>query len=141
MPNPLVLLIEDDSRLSDTISDLLELLDIDCMAVRDGMTSRASLAGLKPNLVLLDMPVRSRRSLAIIADIRGNLRLRHTKLVLITADEYADAPEYRLADAVLMKPFAVGDLEAVLLRLLGHSQPADMTPPCTNLALTSSAKG
>jgi DNA-binding response OmpR family regulator len=134
MPNPLVLLIEDDCRLCGTISDLLELLEIDYRVARNDTISHASLVALKPDLVLLDMPLRGRGCLDTIADIRSDFRLRHTKLVVIGADEYAKAPEYRLADLVLMKPFAVGELEYVLRHVLGHQRAPELMLPNPNIA-------
>jgi DNA-binding response OmpR family regulator len=142
MPNPLVLLIEDDRRLRDTIFELLELLNIDCIIASEEMTTRDHLIALKPDLVLLDMPLRLRGAVQILTDIRLDFRLRHTKLVLIAADEYADVPEYRLADAVLMKPFAIGELETALRSLLGHEWTPHMISRGAELAFqASSAQG
>lgn len=142
MPNPSVMLIEDDRHLRDTIFDLLELLDIDCTIASEDMTTRANLVTLKPDLVLLDMPLRVRSALCILTDIRLDFRLRHTKLVVIVADEYADIPECRLADAVLVKPFAIGELETTLRSILGHDRVPDMISRSADLALAaSSAQG
>jgi DNA-binding response OmpR family regulator len=142
MPNPLVLLIEDDRRLRDTIFDLLELLDIDCRIANEEMTTRANLITQKPDLVLLDMPLRVRSALRILTDIRLDFRLRHTRVVVIGADEYTDVPESRLADAVLVKPFAIGELEAVLRSLLGHNRTPEMLPRGADRTLrASSAQG
>ena len=142
MSNPLVLLIEDDRRLCDTISDLLQLLGIDYRVTRNDTISRGSLIALKPDLILLDLPLRSRISHDIVTDVCLDFRLRHTKLVLIAADEYADAPECRLADVVLMKPFAVGELEAALRHLLGQHRIPETMPPGAAFALqASSAQG
>ncbi len=135
MSNPLVLLIEDDSRLCDTISDLLQLLGIEYRVTRNDTVSRASLIALKPDLILLDLPPRRRGSHEIVTDISLDFRLRHTKLVLIAADEYADSPEYRLADIVLMKPFAVGALESALRRLLGQHCHSEATSSGAAVAL------
>jgi DNA-binding response OmpR family regulator len=139
MPNPLVLLIEDDRRLRDTIFDLLELLDIDCMIADEEMTTRANLVTLKPDLILLDIPLRVRSALPILTDVRLDFRLRDTKLVLIAVDECADAPEFRLADTVLIKPFAIGDLETALRSLLGHNRTPDIRSRGADLAMQASS--
>ena len=142
MPRPLVLLIEDDSRLCDTISDLLELLEIEYRVTRNNTISHASLVALKPDLILLDMPMRGRGGLEVLMEIRGDLRLHRIKLVVIAEDEFAHAPERRLADVVLMKPFAVGELEYALRRLLGHHRNSEMMPPGANFAVQApSAQG
>lgn len=139
MPTPLVLLIEDDSRLSDTISDLLELIGIEYRVTRNDTFSRTSLVTLKPDLILLDMPLRGCSSIDLLMEINVDLRLWQTKLVVIAADEYAEAPECRIADVVLAKPFAVGELECVLRRLLGHHPTADMIPRSKAFAFQSSS--
>ena len=142
MPNPLVLLIEDDSRLCDTISDLLQLLGIEYRVARNDTISRASLIALAPDLILLDLPLCSRRSYDLVTEVCRDFRLRQTKLVLIAADEYADTPECRLADVVLTKPFAVGELETALRRLLGQHHIPETMPPGAPFALqASSAQG
>lgn len=142
MSNPLVLLIEDDCRLCDTICDLLQLLEIDCRVARNDTISRASLVALKPDLILLDLPAHGRGGDSIVKDIRLDFRLRHTKLVLIAGDEYADAPECRLADAILRKPFVIGELEAILRHLLGQQRNVATVQPDAAFALqTSSSRG
>lgn len=142
MRNPRALLIEDDRHLRDTISDLLELIDIKCLVADESMRTRTRLAALKPDLVLLDMPLRARDALRILTDIRRDFRLSCVKVVLIAHDEYANRLECRLADAVLMKPFAIGELEAMLRQLLDHHRPEGLETGGAKVTLqVSSAQG
>ena len=134
MSTPLVLLVEDDYRLCDTISDLLQLLEIEYRVTQNATNSLASLIALKPDLILLDLPACRRGDHNIVTDIRLDFRLRQTKLVLIADDEYPDAPKVRVADAVLKKPFLVGELESVLRRLLSQYHHSEVMPPSATFA-------
>ena len=139
MPKPSVLLIEDDRRLRDTIIDLLDLLEIKCVIAGEQMTTRTSLVALKPDLVLLDMPLRARTARRILTDISLDFRLRQTKLVVIATDECASMPECRLADVVLTKPFAIGELEITLRQLLNHGRTPDGMSHSGDSALAASS--
>jgi DNA-binding response OmpR family regulator len=118
MTKPLALIVEDDRRLGDTLVDLLELLDLRCEYGANAAQARQQLSKLKPDLVLLDLPLYNRAGLDILTDIRVDLRLRDTKVIVITTQEYADIAELQLADAVLLKPFSFDSLEETIYELI-----------------------
>jgi DNA-binding response OmpR family regulator len=118
MTKPLALIVEDDRRLGDTLVDLLELLDLRCEYGANATQARQQLSKLKPELVLLDLPLYNRIGLELLTDIRVDLRLRDTKVIVITTQEYSDTAELHLADAVLLKPFTFDSLEETISELI-----------------------
>lgn len=118
MTKPLALIVEDDRRLGDTLVDLLELLDMRCEYSANAEQARLQLSKLKPDLVLLDLPLYNHVGLEILTDIRLDLRLRDTKIIVITNQDYSGTAEMDLADAVLLKPFSFDALEQAIYELI-----------------------
>ena len=125
MPKPLALIVEDDRRLGDTLVDLLELLDLRCEYCPNAAKARQQLSQMKPDLVLLDLPLYPRDGLDLLTDIRAGLRLRDTKVIVVTTQEHAQTAELHLADAVLIKPFSFDDLEQTIFRLIDDALSSD----------------
>jgi|SRR5690606_31918620 len=118
MPKPLALILEGDRRLGDTLVDLLELLEMRCELIRDSKQARQQITHLKPDLVVIDLPFYKRTGLEILTDIRIDLRLRDTKVIVISTDQYTETAELDLADAVLIKPFSFNLLEETVYTLI-----------------------
>ena len=125
MPKTLALIIANDRRLGDTLVDLLELLNLRAEYSTDGADARQKITLLKPGLVLIDLPLYDRTGFDILSNLRTDLRLRDTQVIVITTDQYADMVELGLADAVLFKPFSFDALEETLGRLINNSRPSD----------------
>lgn len=125
MPKPLALIVEDDRRLGDTLVDLLELLDLRCEYSPNAAHARQKLSKLKPDLVLLDLPLYHRDGLDLLTDIRAGLRLRDTKIIVVTVQEYPYTAELHLADAVLIKPFSFDDFEQTIFSLIDDLPSSD----------------
>lgn len=125
MPKPLALIVEDDRRLGDTFTDLLELLGLRVACSADGAQARQQMGKLRPDLVLLDLPLYNRTGTELLTDLRIDLRLRDTKVIVITTEQYAETAELRLADAVLIKPFSFDLLEATVKRLTSELTDSD----------------
>jgi DNA-binding response OmpR family regulator len=125
MSKPLALIVEDDRRLGDTLVDLLEVLDLRCRYSTDAAQARQKLTKLKPDLVLLDLPLYNRTGMEILTDLRIDLRLRDTKVIVITTDQYAETAELQLADAVLIKPFTFELLEETVYGLIDNLMSSD----------------
>lgn len=125
MLKPLALIIENGRRLGDTLIDLLELLDLRCEYNYGGAQVRQQLTGLRPDLVLIDLPFHGHAGLDLLTTIRTDLRLRDTKVIVFTSDQYADTTELQLADAVLIKPFSLDLLEESVYRLIDDRPVSD----------------
>lgn len=118
----LILVIDDDMAVRDSIRTLLALDGHDIVEAADGRQGEAAIAQRAPDLVILDifMPEqdgfetlrslrRSHRALKVLA-ISGSGE-RQLERALIFASEFG-------ADAVLSKPFSADALRAAVRRLL-----------------------
>jgi two-component system OmpR family response regulator len=109
---PTALVVEDDGALRMLVRVNLEL---EGFAVEEAGTleeAEAVLAGMRPDVVLLDVHLDGRETLGLLA----RLRAEGVPVALVTGS--VDAEEYRgAADAVLSKPFVPQALVAVAKRL------------------------
>lgn len=125
MPKPLTLIVEDDRRLGETLTDLFELLGLRVEYGADSARARQQMGELKPDLILLDLPLYNRGGLDFLSDLQSDLRLRDAKVIVITTEQYAETADLRLADAVLIKPFSFDLLEATVNTLVGDLAASD----------------
>jgi CheY-like chemotaxis protein len=125
MNKPLALVIADDRRLGDTLVDLFELLGFRCEFRENAKQAKEVMRKFKPDIALIDHPFYKRTGLEILTDIRTDLRLRDTKVIVITTDDHADTAELRLADAVLLKPFSFDLLEETVYELTDNPASSD----------------
>jgi two-component system cell cycle response regulator DivK len=85
MTKPLVLIIEDEKNLADIFSLALQS-EFQVEVAEDGETALAQLSILTPTLVVLDMHLPHVSGHTILAHIRADERLSHTRVMLATAD-------------------------------------------------------
>lgn len=120
-PGPDILLVEDDAAIRESLAECLELEGHPVRAVADGRAALAWLEeGNRPRVVLLDlvMPVMSGEEL--VKELRAFPGTRDLPLVLMTGASPAEVGRSQV-DALVMKPFELGELLGVVRRLLGSS--------------------
>jgi DNA-binding response OmpR family regulator len=117
MSRPLALIIGDNPALNLALSSLLEIYDINSEVPDIGTFTHAQLVTFKPELLILDFPLYRYIGISILIDTRCDLRLRHTKLIVLTTERCVGVSELRLADAILIKPFPIEVLESEVCRL------------------------
>jgi CheY-like chemotaxis protein len=115
-----VLLVEDDAAIRDSLQECLELEGRSVRAVADGRAALSWLReGNRPRVVLLDlvMPVMSGE--ALVQELRGSPDTRDLPLVVMTG---ASPGQVKLppVDALILKPFELGELLGVMERLLAR---------------------
>jgi CheY-like chemotaxis protein len=118
-PSPDVLLVEDDAAIRESLAECLELEGHPVRAVADGPSALAWLEeGNRPRMVLLDliMPVMSGEELVKV--LRAVPATRDIPLVLMTGASPGEAGRAQV-DALVTKPFELGELLAVVRRVLG----------------------
>lgn len=118
-----VLLVEDDEELRDIVADLLERGGYDVVPARNGKQALDYLTNARqmPALILLDlmMPIVNGWECLRVLKIDG--RFASIPVVVTTANK-GDRPP--AVDAVLTKPFSVGDLLTTVLHFAGPSSRA-----------------
>ncbi len=119
MSQPLVLVIEDDPDIGSSLVEVLEYLDLRAELINDGMAAYREIVERRPALVLLDIHLPGKSGLEILDDIRMDPGLTGIKVVMVTADGFLNDAATVKADAVLLKPYSISELNALVLRMLG----------------------
>jgi two-component system, OmpR family, response regulator len=115
--HPLVLIVEDDRMLGDTVVDILQMLDFETELVTDGLQALNKIAERMPDVVLLDINLPGKSGLDILDEIRANTVFNHIKVIVLTADALRADSAGDKADFILLKPYSVAQLSTLLNRL------------------------
>ncbi|MGH8013768.1 MAG: response regulator [Candidatus Binataceae bacterium] len=112
-----ILVVDDDSDVRESVTDLLELHGYHVITASDGRSALVQLknAAPPPSLVLLDlvMPVLDGRS--FLKQARHNRRLAGIPVLIVTGEDTSNVPG---AAAVLRKPVAPETLLSCVQQLL-----------------------
>jgi CheY-like chemotaxis protein len=118
-----VLIVEDQADIRELIRMTLEIEDLDIHEAENGDIGWDMAGQLKPDLVLLDiMMPGSLDGFAVCDRIKGDTRLRHTKVVFLSAKgQDADKRQGKQSggDGYLTKPFSPKQLLETVNRQLG----------------------
>jgi DNA-binding response OmpR family regulator len=126
MAKPIALVIDDDRDLSEVFSLALDFAGFETEVINDSTLAMARITAQKPALVTLDMQMPHVSGSDLLRLIRADDTLKHTKVLLITANErIKDTQEIDLlADVVLIKPITFSQLKDMAGRLV---------PPVSNV--------
>jgi CheY-like chemotaxis protein len=114
MGKPLILIIEDDTNLSEAMSEVLS--DIGCTVLR----TECSKEGLRlaaerqPDLVLCDVMLPDGQGFDTVSKLRGDPATAQAAMVLMTGDQDKSNYEGAGKSMLLMKPFSLAMLSEVV---------------------------
>lgn len=114
----MVLIVEDDARLSEIFSLTLQAAGYQTECVNDGSVALARLNELVPDLVVLDLHLPNVDGPDILRHIRADERLAHVPVLLATADERLAETLEDQASLTLLKPVSPEQLSTLASRLL-----------------------
>jgi CheY-like chemotaxis protein len=115
---PLILLVEDDSAIRETVSECLTAEGYRVDAAENGADALARLArGERPALVVLDLVMPVMDGAELVANVRREPRLAGLRLLLMTAAISVPGMTLPTVDATLLKPFDLDELLAAVARL------------------------
>jgi CheY-like chemotaxis protein len=118
-PAPLILLVEDDAAIRETVSECLSSEGYRVDAVEHGAEALARLtSGERPALVLLDLVMPVMNGAELVARVRAEPALAALPVLLMTAAITAPREALPEVDATLVKPFDLDDLLAAVARLV-----------------------
>jgi len=113
----LAFVVEDDEDLATIFSEALQNSDYQVETIRDGAIARERLKQAEPHLVVLDMHLPGVSGADLLTQIRSDERLKHTVVVLATADARLGEAYTDVADFVLIKPITFTQLRDLTTRL------------------------
>ncbi len=115
--DPLALIVEDDKKLSVIFAKALNSVDFDTEIIEDGKIALTRLAQIVPAVVVLDLHLPQISGKDILGQIRADIRLSNTKVMLVTADSRMAESLRDKADLVLLKPISFVQLRDLAARL------------------------
>jgi len=110
---PLVLVVEDDPDLGETIVSFLKDEGLDAKLARDGDQAMRQVDQLSPAAMILDLMMPRRDGFSVLRELRADGRISHLPVIVVTAifglSERLYATELGAADYVT-KPFELDEL-------------------------------
>lgn len=121
MPNPKVLVVDDEPDVVSFIENSLRLEGFDVLCAYDGISALDIAETEQPDLVLLDIMMPMMSGYEVCEQLKANPATQHIPVIYVTS---AHAPEARAkslkhgAATLLMKPFLPAELVAQIRRHL-----------------------
>jgi len=110
---PLVLVVEDDPDLGETIVSFLKDEGLDAKLARDGDQAMRLVDQAAPSAMILDLMMPRRDGFSVLRELRADGRIAHLPVIVVTAifglSERLYATELGAADYVT-KPFELDEL-------------------------------
>src|SRR5438093_5122211 len=132
MPQPRILIIEDERALTDVLAYNLQREGYETTVANDGKEGLRKAQTLLPDLVLLDLMLPNANGLEICRELRAGERTRHIPIVMLTAkaEETDQVVGFSMgADDYVTKPFSVKVLlqriKALQRRVEASAEPAE----------------
>jgi two-component system cell cycle response regulator DivK len=113
----LAIVVEDDEDLAAIFSEALQKANYQVESIRDGLSAQRRIIQIEPHLVVLDMHIPYVSGAEILQQIRADVRLKHTTVVIATADARMGEAFTDVADFVLIKPITFTQLRDLTARL------------------------
>lgn len=117
MNEPVILIVDDDAVLLESIADLLSLSDFDVLTASNGAEALQILQSQRPDCIISDVMMPELDGYGLLEAIRNHDRWSTIPVILITAYDksYANRADDAVApDALLSKPFDVDQLITVI---------------------------
>ncbi len=124
MPQPLILIVEDEPGLSEVLEKYLQHSDFRTHIIDQGLEVEPWVAAHEPNLILLDRMLPGKDGIAICQSIR---RDNDVPIIMVTALQEEDDRLLGIevgADDYICKPFSAREVVARVKMVLRRVQPA-----------------
>ena len=121
-----VLIVDDEPNIVQLVRITLEMASVRVLEAVDGATAIEQALAARPDLVLLDVDLPDLSGLEVCRRLRGEDRMAHTRIVMLTAAAQQDDVARGLAagaDQYLTKPFSPVRLLALVEELTGTQGP------------------
>ena len=112
----IALVIEDDQDLSSIFTEALRSAGYEVETIRDGAVAQQRLKETTPEIVILDMHLPNVDGGKLLVQIREDERIKHTRVIIATADALLGEYYEKKADLVLVKPISFSQLRDLTAR-------------------------
>ncbi len=119
----LVLIVDDELPIAQVIAFVVQDAGFRAVQAQHGREAMTLIQQQHPNLVITDLMMPQMSGRELIRQVRATLGDQVPPLVIMTAAGVHAADDVG-ADAVLLKPFEISDIEALLARFLPAPDPA-----------------
>jgi CheY-like chemotaxis protein len=116
-----VLVIEDNTDCRELFAMLIRHLGFEVVEADDGEVGVQKALAEKPDLIFMDIGMPNMSGIQATACLRESTITKNTPVIICTAwtaDTHRQAVLQRGADAVIIKPVSLSDLQTLLLRHL-----------------------
>jgi DNA-binding response OmpR family regulator len=110
MKKPLAFIIEDDKHLAAAFEEALSEAGYEIEIIYDGKTAIQRLADTIPVIIILDLHIPLISGTEVLKQVRGEPRLKDTRVVIATADHQKAEILSKEIDLVLFKPIGYRQL-------------------------------
>lgn len=127
--NPLILVVEDEPRVSRYLRSSLQMSGYDALVAPDGVKALELVQENRPDLVLLDLRLPRMSGLEVLENIRRN---NDVPIIVLTANDAEEDKVKALmlgADDYITKPFGARELQARIVAVLRRYRPAEPPAP------------
>ena len=127
--NPLILIVEDEPRVSRYLRSSLQMSGYDALVAPDGVKALELVQENRPDLVLLDLRLPRMSGLEVLENIR---RSNDVPVIVLTANDAEEDKVKALmlgADDYITKPFGARELQARIVAVLRRYRPAEPAAP------------
>jgi len=115
----LVLVVEDDPDLGDTIVTFLKEEGLDAKLARDGDQAMRLLDQLNPSAMILDLMMPRRDGLQVLRELRDSPDFAETPVIVLTAQPAKREEALEAGATIVMdKPFTPDDISAAVEEVL-----------------------
>ena len=104
MSKLLALVVEDNVDQAEILAKSLQTAGFYTETIHDGSVAMSRLDGVVPDLVVLDLHLPGVSGTAILLKIRGDARLAHTRVIVVTVEPETAGFLQDEADLILVKP-------------------------------------
>ena len=114
--NELAMVIEDDEDLAAIFTEALQKANYQVETIRDGLSAQRRIIQIEPHLVVLDMHIPYVSGAEILQQIRADMRLKRTIIVIASADARMGEMFTDIADFMLTKLFSFTQMRDLTAR-------------------------
>jgi CheY-like chemotaxis protein len=120
---PTILILEDDSRMADTLASMVELIGYQTVVFHRSQDALDGLASIKADLLLLDLNLPDLSGVEVCRRVKDDPDLKDIPVIVVSVESDPYSIQ-RASDAgvsrYLIKPIGLDELETAILQTLSE---------------------